>query len=1002
MVSEPTLNVLLAELLARRGLVGGAELVVRCMDEVRKPDVLMLVSGSRVNLEGKIDRTGAREELAEKCPKRVEEGIADIAVAVIYKLTRDIGLLFSNEEVKEVLEASRYDVRVWGPGEKGAEPLPQLGLLLAEPGERMAAAEAAAEPLLQWVEVDIDGLVRILRSAINEIASRDLLADAIERLRATLDAAAAHFLTSDKETLKSVADNLAPIVQVRKPQSDDERLRTVKMAMLVLADATIFYNVIAPRWRLDTLDSLKQEHKTTIAAMKAAFSAALSHNYEPVFDLSLAILWVLPAIAEFSANLVAEVSFYISSSTPLLLKHDLMGRVYHKLLFADIAKHLATYYTSVPAAWLLARLAVETKGSPWEAQDWSETDLAKDFRVADFACGSGTLLSAAYRALEDKHVTDCARAEKEPRIQSLHADLLEQAIYGLDVVMYAAHITTLTLALHNPNAFFRQNNVWAVPLGSKAAQLGSIELLHKDSRISRMTSVSAEGETPVRQGIAERVEEEIKFEPNSFDLVIMNPPFARSCGDNLLFGSIGDKRVRAAMKNRLAELLDQADFSGVGQAGLGAVFVLLADKFVKKRGRIAFVLPRNFLSGLSWERPRQLLTKRTPAAAWVRGGYHLESAIISVEPQSYNFSENTDLSECLFVALKLEEGEAPGKTLAVVLHRKPRTVFESLILSKHIRELLDAAQNSDVFDILTNTNASAALLKIGTESVGRAYALNADLVQRNVDNWGRLVAYAHPELTATAYTLRTLHEFSVPGGISVHIPLKPLTPTLAEVGPDRRQIHTCFERAPSGVVPALWGKTKSMNQLEVEPNAQLAWKPGHVSEQLLRMAAQPMVAERVRLNTTPLIALCCRKPALSNVWWPVKIKSLDSISQADADQILALWFNSTPGLLLYLSELEVTEGPWAGIKKAALERLPVLDLSTLDARQAAGLAELWAKLSRWKAPLLLEQFRLATEGKGWRFELDSTLLSALAGKSIQLADLRTLYTLLYEEAKLWQ
>jgi hypothetical protein len=85
-------------------------------------------------------------------------------------------------------------------------------------------------------------------------------------------------------------------------------------------------------------------------------------------------------IAEGLARAIAEA--------PALIKGDLAGRIYNEAL-RDLAKRkgLAAYYTEAPAAHLLARLA---------ASALAGRGLVK---VADFACGTGALLAAAYIAL---------------------------------------------------------------------------------------------------------------------------------------------------------------------------------------------------------------------------------------------------------------------------------------------------------------------------------------------------------------------------------------------------------------------------------------------------------------------------------------------------------------------------------------------------------------------------------------------------------------------------
>ena len=61
-VGEETLNVVLAQLLLKRGLRSLGEARIHDLS-VKKPDVFMVVNGVKVILEGTYQRAGAREEL---------------------------------------------------------------------------------------------------------------------------------------------------------------------------------------------------------------------------------------------------------------------------------------------------------------------------------------------------------------------------------------------------------------------------------------------------------------------------------------------------------------------------------------------------------------------------------------------------------------------------------------------------------------------------------------------------------------------------------------------------------------------------------------------------------------------------------------------------------------------------------------------------------------------------------------------------------------------------
>ncbi|MEM3815707.1 MAG: hypothetical protein QW341_02545 [Candidatus Bathyarchaeia archaeon] len=67
-----------------------------------------------------------------------------------------------------------------------------------------------------------------------------------------------------------------------------------------------------------------------------------------------------------------------------------------------MAKYYATYYTSIPAARLLARLLINLPSS-LVVSIVPPTYNGEPLRVVAFACGSGTLLSAIYKEIDARH-----------------------------------------------------------------------------------------------------------------------------------------------------------------------------------------------------------------------------------------------------------------------------------------------------------------------------------------------------------------------------------------------------------------------------------------------------------------------------------------------------------------------------------------------------------------------------------------------------------------------
>ena len=78
---------------------------------------------------------------------------------------------------------------------------------------------------------------------------------------------------------------------------------------------------------------------------------------------------------------------------------------------------------------------------------------------------------------------------------------------------------------------------------------------------------------------------------------------------------------------------------------------------------------------------------------------------------------------------------------------------------------------------------------------------------------------------------------------------------------------------------------------------------------------------------------------LSNVWWPILVEDVP------VEKALAVWLNSSLGLLTILARRTSTEGGWVAMKKADLEVLPVLDVRAIPPSQLQALADLFDTLS---------------------------------------------------------
>ena len=885
---QEVLNVILAQILQERGVATVPESIITdvLVHRRRMPDVMIDFYGLRTVIEGEVsDRPAAAERALQSARQRVEEGIAHIGMAVVYpSYLRQVEF----DQLKSQLNDSQLEVAIF-----------------TESGER------------GFTSGSIDYLTTLLHQTLDQLIQQDVVAQAVAILDAGIDQVNA--VVRDTPGFISRAAQILGI-RLEGKITPSQVNGISRISSLVVVNAMIFQEILAEHeGAVYPLHRMLADHNL-LAACSAHWRLILDEiDYYPIFYLAREIILSLTAHADTLAALknLADTAQRIVSLRAAL-RHDLMGRVYHRLLAE--AKYLGTYYTSVPAAVLLLKLAL---GDNALMSGWHDLARIAQLRIADLACGTGTLLMAAAEAVSDNYLRACARIRLNPCMGELHRFLAEEVIYGYDVLPSALHLTASTLALRAPDIAFIKMNLFSLPLGGPDYRLGSLEFL-KSRDLKTRDLFGALVETRAVTGRGE-IEDQAAQIPD-LDLCVMNPPFTRSVIGNLLFGSLPEKE-RRQMQTDLKELVKHHKLKASITAGLAAIFTALADRYLKPGGRLALVLPKALISGVAWEPTRELL----------RSKYRLEYLVCSHDPWRWNFSESTDLSEILLVAAKINEAPAAdADNLTVVnLWRNPTSAIDAVTIFHALKDNPTPPQ-------LPQGQGALELL-MGQEKLGEAISISWEEAKGWLQ-WMLPCAFAQSDLIRAAYQLLQ-GKLWLPGyGIKGLIHLCALN-SLVKLGPDVRDIHDGFKTSLSPTAyAAFWGhNAQSVFTMAQTPNAYLVPLPQAKKNRPLRrvedlwpLAGRVLLAERLRLNTQRLTVTRCSEPVLSNMWWPVKF--IEHINMDCFEKILMLWLNSTLGLITLLAHRQETEGAWIKFKKPVLENLPVLDLETLAHDQLDRLA----------------------------------------------------------------
>jgi hypothetical protein len=330
-------------------------------------------------------------------------------------------------------------------------------------------------------------------------------------------------------------------------------------------------------------------------------------------------------IVKNSKDIISAIKGVRASS----IRHDLIGRIYHESLPYETRKRLATFYTKPVAAEILAGLCIDK---------WNET-------VTDLACGSGTLLVAAYRRKETLYKEENKRESLSiGEIEKLHNAFTQEEITGFDIMPFAAHLTAVNLSAQTPHittnklrvaihdSLFLQDSVRSTDFKGKGILLKPFsrtiqETLVKPEKTTKQTYFSRAGEVAEAKGAVspQGIGEAFFIRPS--DVIIMNPPFS-------------DREKMPADYRDEIKKLDKLISKCGNQVNLWGDFLALADDMIKDGGKIGAVIPINIARGKATEKIRTYLFNK----------YHVRLLIKPVG--DFAFSESSSFKDILFIAEK--------------------------------------------------------------------------------------------------------------------------------------------------------------------------------------------------------------------------------------------------------------------------------------------------------------------------------------------------------------
>ena len=443
----------------------------------------------------------------------------------------------------------------------------------------------------------IEDYVKDLNSVIYQIKSDQLISEVVDKL-----------------------DLFFAISEIEDKEKTERQI--INLASYLLFNQLLFYHIFKRKTKHDFLPELKEIEK--IQDLQNYFDKITSINYKSIYKVN--ILGYIPNKQEVIETLNDLINA-IKSLRAEHITHDLAGRFFHDLIPQEVRKVLAAFYTHPIAAEILAGLSIDS---------WDE-------KVIDPACGSGTLLVSSYKRKQNLY----KKLYGYRNFDKMHKKFLEEDLTGIDIMPFAAHITTINLATQNIKE--ETNTVRVVTKDSLelARKLRNEEFKDKGIKLSPYT-VSMQktlfgaskqkeaGGTVSPEGKGE------EFYLKPADVVIMNPPFSNR------------KNIPEDMREKLKENKILGNICG-HSINLWGYFLALSDYLVKPGGKIAAVLPINIFRGKATEKIRKHLIKNYKIEYVIRTGKNIA------------FSEKANFKDILLVARKKKPSDG-DKTRFVILN----------------------------------------------------------------------------------------------------------------------------------------------------------------------------------------------------------------------------------------------------------------------------------------------------------------------------------------------
>ena len=659
-------------------------------------------------------------------------------------------------------------------------------------------------------------------------------------------------VVSDIFMRSHLAEQLANILGLEIGLEEYKDVDICKIAALLVVNACLLHRRLQNEPRMKALASLDDANGSDDprSVLIDSWEYILEKDYAPVFEPALKVVEALPNTAKGAIYRMVDRANSVAD-TLSELGYDHAGPLYHKVL--GTARSDSANYTDNVSALMLARLAFSDGFT-----DWNNTDGVKRLRIMDPACGTGTLLMATLKTIKDRMGYDNLNEEYR---DSVHRQLVEDVLYGLDINRHAVQFAACNLTLGAPTVDYKNMNLHTMRHGPQpdgSVRAGSVEILRTASDRDAMKALIQ----PMKNGDnlqAEHVDnaKPKKFPMSGLDAVIMNPPFGSNVARSRKFPSNVVRLMQKNERDIRTELkrMDKTAGGTIDSNSIRTFFTPLADRLLDpKCGTLAKVLPVTACTSASGLAERKFLAAR----------FHVERIITSHDPKRVNFSYKTGIHECLMICRRHDGGTKP-LTEFISLHRMP----------KNAKEAIEAA------DAIANGNA---------------------------EDWGSTCWWPTERISAGDWTPVQWYDDNMAEIIRKLEASPMLEPigsryTIGPVGQGIRGTYEIGKQDEPDAVKLFYSVSADLRKtIRGSPESWRKPKQGKAksAKEYWKQRSNLLVATKFRTTNGRLTALYSDKPSIGSGWIPVRVKD-EHVAKA-----LAVWWNSTPVRMMLLNRRSKT------------------------------------------------------------------------------------------------